>query len=43
MTGNDLVADFVGAGVGGSDNNGVTETDFAVFFVAEDAFVENLE
>ena len=38
-----MLADFVGAGVGSGDDDGVAEADLAVFFVAEDAFVEDLE
>ena len=43
MTGDDLIADSVGASVRSGDDNGVAERDFAIFFVAEDAFVENLK
>ena len=39
----DFLADFFGAGIGGGDDDGVAEADFAVFFVAEDAFVEDLQ
>ena len=42
VAGSDLRADFVGAGVRSGDDDGITKTDFAVFFVAKDALVENL-
>ena len=42
-TGDDFFTDFVGAGIGSGDNDGVAKRDFAVFFVAEDAFIENLK
>ena len=43
MAGNDLVADFARASVRSGNNNSIAKTDFAVFFVAEDTLVEDLE
>lgn len=42
-TSGDFLTDGVRAGVRSGDNDGVAETNFAVFLIAEDAFVENLE
>ena len=41
--GGNLVADEISAGVGSGDNDRITETDFAIFFVAKDALVKDLE
>ena len=39
----DFFANNIGTGVRGGNNDGITEADSAVFFVAKDAFIKDLE